>query len=113
MKILFIGLGGIGQRHLRNLYAKFGDSASFIAYRVRDSRKTVTPTLTIDEGVDFIKKYNVTVFSDLDEALSEAPDVAFICNPSSLHTFACTKAAMAGCHIFVEKPLSNSIAGIS
>ena len=113
MKILFVGLGGIGQRHLRNLHAKFGDSVSFLAYRVRDLRKTVTPELTIDEGVDFIEKYNVEVFSDLDEALLQKPDVAFVCNPSSFHIPVCIKAAKAGCHIFVEKPLSHSMDGVN
>jgi len=112
MKILFIGLGGIGQRHLRNLYVKFGDSVSFLAYRVRNSRKTVTPTLTIDEGVDFIEKYRVKVFSNLYEAFLEAPDIAFICNPSSFHIPICIKAAKAGCHIFVEKPLSHLMDGV-
>ena len=112
MKILFVGLGGIGQRHLRNLYAKFGDSVSFLAYRVRDLRKTVTPELTIKEGVDFIEKYNVEVFSDLDEALLQKPDVVFVCNPSSFHIPVCIKAAKAGCHIFVEKPLSHSMDGV-
>jgi len=112
MKVLFIGLGGIGQRHLRNLHAKFGDNVSFLAYRVRDLRKTVTPELTIDEDVDFIEKYSVKVFSDLDETLSEKPDVVFVCNPSSFHMPICIKAAKAGCHIFVEKPLSHSMDGV-
>jgi len=112
MKILFVGLGGIGQRHLRNLHAKFGDSVSFLAYRVRNLRKTVTPELTIDKDIDFIEKYSVWEFCDLDEALLEKPDVAFICNPSSFHIPACIKVAKAGCHIFVEKPLSHSMDGV-
>jgi len=112
VKILFIGLGGIGQRHLRNLHAKFGDNASFLAYRVRNLRKTVTPELIIDESVDFIEKYSVKVFSDLDLALSEAPDVAFICNPSSLHVSSFIEVAKSGCDVFVEKPLSHSMDGI-
>lgn len=112
MKILFIGLGGIGQRHLRNVRAKFNDSISILAYRTRGMRKTITPTLTIDDSVDFIKKYGVEVFTDLDTALSKAPDVAFVCNPTSHHLSACLAVADAGCHIFVEKPLSFSMDGV-
>jgi len=112
VKILFVGLGGIGQRHLRNLYAKFGDNASFLAYRVRNLTKTVTPELTIDEGVDFIEKYSVRVFSDLNQALFEKPDVAFICNPSSLHVPSALAVVKAGCDIFVEKPLSHTLDGV-
>jgi len=112
MKILFIGLGGIGQRHLRNVRAKFGNSVSILAYRARGLRKTVTPNLTIDHDVDFIEKYSVQVFTDLDEALSKEPDVAFICNPTSHHMSSCLAVAEAGCDIFVEKPLSYSMQGV-
>jgi len=112
MKILFIGLGGIGQRHLRNVRAKFGDNVSIIAYRARGLRKTVTPNLTIDEDVDFIEKYSVEVFTDLKEALNQSPDVAFICNPTSHHMSSCLTVAEAGCDFFVEKPLSNTMEGV-
>ncbi|MBU4289001.1 MAG: Gfo/Idh/MocA family oxidoreductase [Proteobacteria bacterium] len=112
MKILFIGLGGIGQRHLRNVYAKFGGDVALLAYRVRNLKQTITPTLTVDENVDLIEKYSINVFTDLDNALSQSPDVAFICNPSSLHVPSCLTVARAGCDFFVEKPLSNSLDGI-
>lgn len=108
MKILFIGLGGIGQRHLRNVYAKFGSKATILAYRVRNLNRTISPGLTIDENVDFIKKYSVEVFMDLDQALAQSPDVAFICNPTSHHVSSCLAVANAGCDFFVEKPLSHS-----
>lgn len=113
IKILFIGLGGIGQRHLRNVYAKFGNSATILAYRERGMRKTVRPDLTVDEKVDFIEKYSVEVFSCLKVALDQSPDVAFICNPTSHHMSSCISVAQAGCDFLVEKPLSHSIDGIT
>lgn len=112
IKILFIGLGSIGQRHLRNIYAKFGDRAIILAYRVRNLNRTITPNLTVDENVNFIKKYSVNVFTDFNEVLAQLPDVAFICNPTSLHVSPCLAVARAGCDFFVEKPLSNSLDGI-
>ena len=112
MKILFIGLGGIGQRHLRNVYAKYGSGANILAYRVRNLNRTISPNLAIDENVDLIKKYSVNVFTDLNEALAQSPDVAFICNPTSHHVSSCLAVAEAGCDFFVEKPLSHSIDGI-
>lgn len=113
MKILFIGLGNIGQRHLRNVYAKFGGRANILAYRVRNLRRTITPNLTIDENADFIKDYGVAVFTDLDQALAQSPDVAFICNPPSQHIPSCLAVARAGCDFFVEKPLSHSLDGVA
>jgi len=107
--VLFIGLGGIGQRHLRNIYNKFGDRATLLAYRVRNLRQTISAKLTIDDSVDFIEKYSVYVSSDLGQLFEQSPDVAFICNPTSLHIPACLDVARAGCDFFVEKPLSNSL----
>ena len=34
-RILFVGLGGAGQRHLRVLHELLGDEAEFFAYRVQ------------------------------------------------------------------------------
>ena len=48
-------------------------------------------------------------YDDLQEALGEAPDVAFICNPSSLHISTAIHSAKAGCHLFIEKPLATEI----
>ncbi len=112
MKILFIGLGGVGQRHLRNVCAKFGNRATILAYRVQNRRETILPDLTLDESTDFIEKYSVNVFTDLDQALAQSPDVAFICNPSSLHISSCLAVARAGCDLLVEKPLSHSTDGV-
>ncbi len=109
MKILFIGLGGVGQRHLRNVHARFGDKATILAYRVRNLRQTISPSLTIDKNTDFIEKYSVKVFTDLGQALARKPDVAFICNPSSQHVPSCLAVAKAGSDFFVEKPLSSSL----
>ena len=47
MKILMIGLGSIGQRHLRNLAAYLGNGAEFLAYRVRGLQRTFSNTMQI------------------------------------------------------------------
>ena len=107
-----MGLGSIGQRHLRNVYAKYGGEATILAYRVRNLNRTITPNLTIDENVDFIKRYSVNVFADLNKALAQSPDVAFICNPTSHHVSSCLAVAEAGCDFIVEKPLSHLMDGI-
>ena len=48
VKILMIGLGGIGQRHTRNLRALLGNGVEIIAYRVRRQMHVVTPTMGAD-----------------------------------------------------------------
>jgi predicted dehydrogenase len=112
MKILMIGLGGIGQRHLRNLRALLGGDVEIIAYRVRRLSSVITPTLQLDDNLDVEKVYGVRVFGDLDSALAERPEMSFICNPSSLHVPMALACVEANSDIFVEKPLSNDFAGL-
>jgi len=113
MKIVMVGLGGIGQRHLRNLRALLGDKVEILAYRVRKRSQVITPTLQIDTARDVEREYCVRVFGDLESALAEKPDIAFICNPSSLHVPVALDCVRAGCDLFVEKPLSDGLTGLS
>ncbi len=112
MKVLVAGVGSIGQRHIRNLRTEFGDGVEILAYRTRGLDRVLTDQLSIVEGARADEHYGIEVFTDLGEALSEKPDVAFVTNPSSLHIATALQAAKAGCHLFIEKPLSHSLDGI-
>jgi len=112
MKFLFIGLGGIGQRHLRNLRSLLGDSAEVHAFRVRRLTQTLNSQLEIEPGTSLETKYDVIVHDQLEKALAQRPDAVFICNPSSLHIPIALEAANAGAHLFIEKPLSHNLEGI-
>jgi predicted dehydrogenase len=111
VKILIIGLGGIGQRHTRNLRALLGDSVEIIAYRVRRLTHVVTPTMGADQERNVEEVYNIRTFHSLDEALAQKPDIAYICNPSSLHVAVTRACLIAGCDVFLEKPLADSLDG--
>ena len=112
MKVLIVGLGGIGQRHTRNLRALLGDNAEIVAYRVRRRTHVVTPTLGADPDRNVENEYGIRTFADLGDALAQKPEIAFICNPSSLHVTVTMACLEAQCDIFVEKPLSDSMRGI-
>ncbi len=95
-KFLVIGCGSIGRRHLRNLktlgienLSAFDPSAGNLA------------TAREETGAE--------IFDNLDVALSEDIDVCFICSPSSLHIEQAMAAARKGCHLFIEKPLSDKL----
>lgn len=109
MKVLFAGLGGVGQRHLRNLRKILGNDVEVLAYRTRGLTLTLTDKLTVEADTELEKKYDVKAFRDLDKALAEKPTAVFITNPSSLHVPIAMAAAKAGCHLFVEKPLSHNV----
>ncbi len=111
MKALVIGLGAIGQRHVRNLRTLRGNQIEFLAYRVRRLSHTITPQLTADSEHDVEQALGIQTFDNLAVALEQKPDIALICNPTSLHVPAALQAIRADCHLFVEKPLSDSLAG--
>jgi len=111
-RCLFVGLGGIGQRHLRNLRALRGADVEVHAYRVRRERQVVDDTLQVVPGEDVETKYDVAVHTELDAALAKKPDIVFVTNPSSLHVDITRRALEAGAHVLVEKPLSHSLAGV-
>jgi predicted dehydrogenase len=112
-RCLFVGLGGIGQRHLRNLRALRGASVAVDAFRVRREGTVVDDTLQVVPGEDVESKYGVTVHHDLDAALALRPDVVLVTNPSSLHVDVAKRALEAGAHVLVEKPLSDSLDGVA
>jgi len=111
MKILMIGLGSIGQRHVRNIRRIYGDDIEIIAYRVRRLQQTFSDAMQIRDGVNLEEEHHITSYSDLDEALAQKPDIAFITNITSKHMECALKCAEAGCDIFLEKPVSNTLEG--
>lgn len=115
--ILMIGLGSIGQRHVRNLKRLLGDQCEISAYRVRRLQQTFSDTMQIRDGVDLETEYHIKVYTDLKEALNPEqeqgkPDLVFITNITSKHMECALAAAEAGCHIFLEKPVSDSMDGV-
>ena len=112
MKILMIGLGSIGQRHLRNIKRVYGEEAQILAYRVRGLKRTFSDTMQIRENVSLEEEYNIKSFDDLSKALLEKPDIAYITNITKSHIPCAIACAKAGCHLFLEKPISDSLDGI-
>ena len=113
MKALVVGLGGIGQRHVRNLRALLGDSLQILAYRVRCLSYVITPTLELDAQRNLESEYGIQAFDKLESALAEEPQIALICNPSSLHVPTALACVKAGCDLFLEKPVSSSMDGVT
>lgn len=97
-KILVCGVGSIGERHINNLL-KLGYKDLLVYRRKRKKFRTINQ--------------NIKQFSSLDDALNENPNVAIIANPTSLHVETAIKCAKSNCHLFIEKPLSNSLKNIN
>ncbi len=112
MKALFIGLGGVGQRHLRNLKALRPNVA---VGAVRHSGRTfeIGDDLKPDFNTDIVAKYGITEFRSMDEGIAFKPDGAFVSNPSSEHLNTCLRLIEAGIPTFVEKPATIDRNGLA
>lgn len=112
MTILIVGLGAAGQRHARNLRRLLGEGVRLIAWRtvrtapLLDERMVVHPKTSVEAA------YGIEPFDTLEDALEERPTAVFVCNPSSLHVPVAMAAADAGCHLFIEKPLSHTLQNV-
>lgn len=95
-RVLIAGLGSIGQRHLRNLLALGVDD--ILLLRTKDEPLQEAPQLP--------------VFTRLETALDRKPDAVIVSNPTAHHLDIALPAVEAGCHLFVEKPLSHTWEGV-
>src|SRR5262245_59131351 len=98
-RFLVIGCGSIGKRHIGNLIACRAGEVT--AFDVRDDRRAEVES-----------RFGISVFGQLEEAWKNTPDVALITAPTRLHVPLALEAAEHSCHLFIEKPLSDSREGV-
>jgi predicted dehydrogenase len=100
--VLVIGVGSIGERHLRCFLA---------TGRVEVSLVEIDPGLrqTIADRYAAAARHG-----DLATALSlsDPPDLAVVATPAPLHVPLAAELAAAGVHVLIEKPLATSTEGV-
>jgi predicted dehydrogenase len=92
LKILVIGLGSIGRRHLKHLQSV--GNIELAAFRTnKGERKEAS---------------GIQEFFSLEEALSYKPDGVIISNPTSIHAEAALPFLKTGAKVLIEKPIADS-----
>lgn len=108
-RVLFIGLGGAGQRHLRILHNLLPAGTEYAAFR----RTSKTPLLKADFSVDETQSvgdaYGLKIFTDLESAFRYKPGLTVISTPTSCHREPLMMALAAGSGILVEKPWAENL----
>lgn len=94
-RILIVGLGSIGKRHLK-IVRDFHKNAEIYIFRRYENPNV--PELA--NGI----------FVDINEAISFNPQIVILANPAPFHLEIATIMAKLGCHVLVEKPLSSEFA---
>jgi predicted dehydrogenase len=109
MNILIIGLGSIGQRHLRNL-KKIQPKAQFYALRKKYTTPLLSSTNKVIRG-EIKKKYSLQYINNLEEInINKIKlDCAFVCTPTSHHVSQIIWLLKNDINCFVEKPLGSSL----
>lgn len=112
MRVLVAGLGAVGQRHARNVRALLGDSLDLHALRRSRDAAVITPSLERDPSRDVERELDCAVHVSIDAALDAGPDAVIVATPSAQHLEIATRAADAGCAVYVEKPLAHEWYGV-
>lgn len=94
-------MGSIGRRHVRNLKA-IDPSIQVITWR------RFSPDGDLGDAAPQVDR----VVHSLDEALSTRPDAALVTNPAPMHVETGLALANQGVHLFIEKPISNTLDGV-
>ena len=112
-KFLICGLGSIGQRHVRMIQSVTKGQAEIAAYRSRKLDIVISDRLEATFGCKPEEHFGLKTFDSMDAALAWKPDAVFVTNPISMHVATATAAASAGAHVFIEKPLDCTDAGVA
>jgi len=100
LRVLVIGVGSIGERHVRTFLQTQRVSASIC--ETADAKRN-----------EVAGRYAVqAAYPNLDAALQDKHDVAVIATPAHLHLAIAHRLAEQGMHLLIEKPLSTSLEGV-
>ena len=97
VKILVVGLGSVGRRHIKNLCAIDSSIRIAVCHDVFENNGSEDVPTQVDE-----------VVCDLN-ALPWIPDAALITNPAPMHIEKALTLANLGVPLFVEKPISTTL----
>lgn len=96
MRIVLVGLGSIGKRHLRNILTLWPSASLFIVSA--SQRQLSEAELSGCQQVGLV------------QAVLEKPDFALIASPASMHLQHAAVFREAGIPVLIEKPFSHQLA---
>jgi predicted dehydrogenase len=99
-RVLVVGSGSIGRRHLRNL-------------RDLGVQQLATCDINSEQVAQLVAELDIQGYGEYQEALDKfKPQVVFVCTPPVFHVAQVLQAIRSGADVFVEKPLSNDLSGV-
>lgn len=105
VRVALMGLGQRGLQHLKSLWALQAQGA----VRLTALADAFTANLAADKIRNYVEGYRpdgILHTTSFEELLSQELDVLYVCIPPNVHSGEVVRAAQAGLHLFVEKPMS-------
>lgn len=100
LRVVVAGCGNMGSSHARAYQALEAFEVVGLVSRGATSRERLASELVGD----------IPTFESFDRALEEArPDVVSINTYPETHAALCKQSLEAGCHVFLEKPIANTV----
>lgn len=96
-RFLIVGLGSIGKRHKELVHQLF-PNAEIEVLRLRGKSQIA------DSGSEFL--------TTIQDAKEFSPEIAVLCTPSTTHISVALDLVKSDAHILIEKPISESSAGV-
>gem|GEM_PF-226414 len=100
LNVLLAGCGSIGRRHARIL-------TGLGVGRIRVCDPNPDQVRTLQAAVP-----GTEAIPSFEAGLAETPDAVFVLTPPRLHVPMISQAVAAGCHVFCEKPVADSMQGV-
>ncbi|MEX0711103.1 MAG: Gfo/Idh/MocA family oxidoreductase [Pirellulales bacterium] len=95
-RLLVIGAGSIGERHVR-------------CFQATGRADVAVCDIDHARAAEVAATYAARCHPDLDAALAAAPEAAVIATPADLHVALAARLAERGVHLLIEKPLGTSL----
>jgi len=100
LRVLIIGVGSIGERHLR-------------CFQACEDVRVAACESNVELGQAIGAKYDCPWFASLDQAWESGSfDAAVVCTPANVHIPVATACVERGWHVLIEKPLAVTLDGV-
>ena len=99
MRFAVLGCGSVGSRHIGNL--QLLGQKDIVAFDPGPACRQAA-----------VDSFGIRTVASLGEIWDAEPDVVLVTSPPHTHLELSTEAAQRGCHLFIEKPLSDRLKGL-
>ena len=106
MNILIVGLGSIGQRHLRVLKNIYKKKVSFYTLNSTNTNRVIKDNFESFKVRSLCKYYSIKKIK-ISEVKKYNIIAAYICSPPNLHLKTALSLVSQNCNLLIEKPLST------